>query len=494
MVPVASNLTRSSAIPSASVPTVPGSLPTKCSKDALATKSSDDTEREVICIDSDEEMGTLSSSGASSTFSTEAGTSSDQSLSGGFHEENLDTDQVLEEATNMMSDSETRKKALSAIKALASSWTNEPDKTAPLSGTATAKQNTDASLVTARMSAQQGTNGVAVPKGQPPLLLPKARIAPAEVMLKKQEGHTPQEAAVAQALAGFVHFQRRLCKDLHLSPTKQDPKVATNSRSSQVPIVPAVGKRTFPVLSGTLPIPSSASSGLFLASSGSSSNILQAPPGAISGLVPLPPCTTGPMASTVPGKLVLTGHGTSLEHSVTGSGTSHLPAIATLPSVGTGPPKMASNLYRSSSAPPATGPETSQTKVVVSTAHSRHEISTTMTSVPSKSPTPTPSPSIATFISSPTSIGLPSSTHSAPFVSVAQFPSMSSSPVSVASSAAEKSPLQALIERVHYQSRKADVALTYSPTLSTASIGTTTSGSDSGSPSTIMTHNQRRQT
>ena len=489
---MASNLTRSSPIPSASVPAVPGSLPAKSGTDAPATKSSDDNETEVICIDSDEEMGALSSSGASSTFSTEAGTGSDQSLSAGFLEENLDTEQVLEEATSMMSDSETRKKALDAIKALASSCTNEPDKTAPLPGTATAKQNTDTSHIPpARMSAQQGTNGVAVPKGQPPLL-PKARVAPAEVMLKKQEGHTPQEAAVAQALAGFVHFQRRLCKDLHLPPTQQDSRAATDPRGSPVPIVPAIGKRTLPILSaisssGPHSAPSSPSSGLILASSGSSSNLLQAPPtGTIPKLVPIPPCTIGPRTAT--------GHGTALEHSVTGSGTPHLPVVATLPSLCGAPPKMAATLCGSSSVP---GPITAQTKLV-SSVHSRHELSTTRTSgISSISPTPTPS--MATFISSSTSgSSLPLSVHSVPFVSDTQFPSVSSSSTSIAGSAAGKSPLQALIERVHYQSRKAGAAaaLTYSPTLSPASIGTTTtSGSDGGSPSsTVMTHNQRRQT
>ena len=477
---MSSNLTGSSAIPSALVPTVPGSLPTKHSKNGSATKSSRDHEREVICIDSDEEMGTLSSS-SGSTFSSEAGTSSDQSLSGGLCAETLDTDQLLEEATSMMSDSETRKKALSAIKALASSWTKEPEKTVPLSGV-------DAGHATAKMSAQQGTSRVPIVEGQPPLL-PKAQIAPSEVMLKKQEGHTPQEAAVAQALAGFVHFQRQLCKELHLPPTKQDAKGATNPRDSPVPILPAVGRRTFPLpsatSSGTLPVPSStASSGAFSASTGTS--LIYAPSGAISGIVPTVPCATGPITSTVPAEPVVMDHATSLEHS-----------IATVPSVSTAPPKMATSGCRASSAPPAAVPETGQAKLV-SVVRSSPELSTT-TSVLSISltcsVTSTSTPSIATFVSSTTSGGLPLSGQSVPPVSIAQFPSASSSSLSIADSAAGKSPLQALIERVHYQSTKvARTTLAYSPALSTASVSTTTTNrrEDGVSPSTIMSHNQTR--
>ena len=464
MAPVASNLTGPSAIPSASVPTVPGLLPTKYGKNAPTTKSSsDDYEREVICIDSDEEMGTLSASG--STVSTEAGTGSDQSFSSSVHSETLDTEQVLEEASYMMSDSETRKKAISAIKALASSWTNEPD-------------NTNTGHVAARASAKEGTGGVSVPKGEPPLL-PKVRITSTEAMLKKQEGHTPQEAAVAQALAGFVHFQRRLCKDLHLSPAKPD-----SSGSSA---------------SAALPVSPSAVSGVFSASSGTRSNLLCPPVSTTSGRIPTPSCVAGLGTSTAPAKPVLAGSGTILEHSVTSSGTLHIPsAVATPPAASTTPSTMAALDCRTSSAP---GTIPGQTNLVP-TAYSCHRVSTTTSATctsPTSSLTCTPTPSVADVASSSaTSRGFPLSIHSVPPIPVTQFSSTSSSAaVSIAESAGSKSPLQALI--VHHQSTnvagKADACRTSSLTLSTGSVKTTTTGShDCGSLSTIATHNQTRHT
>lgn len=473
-----------SAIPTALVPVVLRSLPTGWSAPNMP---GNDDELDVICIDSDEETGTPSSTGSSTT---EADTNSDQSVTG-LCTEAMDTHQVLEEATTMMSDSVTREKAISAIKSLVTSQTNGSDHVT-IVGVAAEKQNIVPSLVSARTIAdvgQQGTSDVAVPKVEPSLVA-KARTTPSEVKLKQQEGHTPQEAAVAQALAGFVHFQRRLCKDLHVSPAKQ---VVVSPRGLPAPGLPTVDPWTSPVppaaSSGILPIPS----GILPTPPGS--GILPIPTSASSGIFPIPPCATGPRASTVPSKPAATGHRTSPERSIARSGLLPLPPGANEPRTSTMPSKAVATGHRTSPVPPATRlgtppALTAGTKITPILTIAGPEISTatSVLSRPPSGPVTSILPSIIGSGASPippilhpiTSRTSPSPAPSVSSLSVAQLPSMSSSSdltSSTAGNTASRSPLQALIDSMHYQptkvASKAD-SVTRSPTMSTLSTSMTT--------------------
>ena len=62
----------------------------------------------------------------------------------------------------------------------------------------------------------------------PPPMLPGVASLIKPTSDSSQQGHTPSEAAVAQALAGFVQFQRQLCKQL------QDPPGAITQSQSMI--------------------------------------------------------------------------------------------------------------------------------------------------------------------------------------------------------------------------------------------------------------------
>ena len=70
----------------------------------------------------------------------------------------------------------------------------------------------------------------------PPPMLPGVASLIKPTSDASQQGHTPSEAAVAQALAGFVQFQRQLCKQLQDPPgtITQSPSMLKSPAMSQL--------------------------------------------------------------------------------------------------------------------------------------------------------------------------------------------------------------------------------------------------------------------